>query len=183
MIGVPNNRWLLTITTGLSSNTRLFDFRLRDFLNETHFPTLCRPPEAHARVSRSDAHARRASGTPGAAREGPGAVGRLSRSDRKRLGRRQRLGHREIVALLGARPVKRPGLSIVLKANAVGFCRLGLIVPKRVFPRAVDRSRAKRMLREWFRAHEERLGARDILIRLTGREVSFAELDRCVGVP
>jgi hypothetical protein len=36
-------------------------------------------------------------------------------------------------------------------------------------------------LREWFRAHQERLGARDILIRLTGRDVSLAELDRCVG--
>jgi ribonuclease P protein component len=105
----------------------------------------------------------------------------LSLTDRRSLGRQQRLGHREIVALLGARPVKRPGLSIVLKANAVGFCRLGLIVPKRVFPRAVDRNRAKRMLREWFRAHQERLGASDILIRLTGRDVSLAELDRWVG--
>jgi len=106
----------------------------------------------------------------------------LSPSDRKRLGRQQRLGHKEIVALLsGAHPVKRPGLSIVLKANAVGFCRLGLIVPKRVFPRAVDRTRAKRVLREWFRAHQERLGTRDILIRLTGRDVSLAELDHFLG--
>jgi ribonuclease P protein component len=105
----------------------------------------------------------------------------LSPSDRRRLGRPQRLGHRDIVALLGARPVKCPGLSIVLKANAVGFSRLGVIVPKRVFPRAVDRSRAKRMLREWFRAHQQRLGARDVLIRLTGQNVSMAELDRCVG--
>jgi ribonuclease P protein component len=69
----------------------------------------------------------------------------------------------------------------VLKVNAVGFCRLGLIVPKRVFPRAVDRSRAKRIFREWFRARQERLGARDVLIRLTGRDVSLADLDRCVG--
>ena len=181
MSGVLSAQGFLTIPTRLSSNTRLFNFRLRGFLNETHFPTLSRPQEAHARVSRSDAHPRRASGTSGAARQGPGPVGRLSPSDRRRLGRQQRLGHREIVALLGARPVKRPGLSIVLKANAVGYCRLGLIVPKRVFPRAVDRSRAKRMVREWFRAHQQRLGARDILIRVTGRDVSLAELDRCVG--
>lgn len=181
MSGVRSSSRFLTIRTRLSSNRRLFDFRLRGLLNEAHFPTLRRSQEAHTRVSRSHAHPRRASGTPGAARQGPGPVGRLSLSDRRHLGRQQRLGHREIVALLGARPVKRPGLSIVLKANAVGFCRLGLIVPKRVFPRAVDRSRAKRMLREWFRARQERLGARDVLIRLTGRDVSLAELDRCVG--
>jgi ribonuclease P protein component len=106
----------------------------------------------------------------------------LSPGDSRRLGRQQRLGHKEIVALLSvARPVKRPGLSVMLKANAVGFCRLGLIVPKRVFPRAVDRTRTKRMLREWFRAHQRRLGTRDILIRITGQDVSLAELEHCVG--
>ena len=73
---------------------------------------------------------------------------------------------------------------MLLKANAIGICRLGLIVPKRVFPRAVDRNRAKRVLREWFRGHQERLGSRDILIRLTARNIPLDELDSCLtGTP
>ena len=105
-------------------------------------------------------------------------------SVRRRLSRRQRLGTKDIVALLsGARAIKRPGVSVMLKANAIGICRLGLIVPKRVFPRAVDRNRAKRRLREWFRDHQARLGSRDILIRLTARDMLLAELDHCVASP
>ena len=100
---------------------------------------------------------------------------------RRRLSRRQRLGTKDIAALLcGARAIKRPGVSVILRANAVGICRLGLIVPKRVLPRAVDRNRAKRRLREWFRDHQARLGSRDILIRLTARNMLLAELDLCV---
>jgi ribonuclease P protein component len=69
----------------------------------------------------------------------------------------------------------------MLKANTAGVGRLGLIVSKRVFPRAVDRNRAKRLLREWFRCHQIRLGSRDILIRLTAKNVALAELERCLA--
>jgi len=155
-----------------------------DFLHEAYLSTLCRPKEAHARISRPHAHARRPSGPSGATRQGAGSPKRLS--ERRRLSRKQRLGTTDVAALLsGARAIKRPGLSVVLKANAIGICRLGLIVPKRVFPRAVDRNRAKRMLREWFRGHQERLGSRDILIRLTAgsltaENVLLAEIERCL---
>ena len=70
---------------------------------------------------------------------------------------------------------------MLLKANVLGVPRLGLIVPKRVFPRAVDRNRAKRLLREWFRGHQTRLGSRDILIRLSARTVALAEIERCLA--
>ena len=53
--------------------------------------------------------------------------------------------------------------------NTLGMPRLGLIVPKRLLPRAVDRNQAKRALREWFRRHKTPLGSRDLLIRLTGK--------------
>lgn len=69
----------------------------------------------------------------------------------------------------------------MLKVNTTGVCRLGLIVSKRVFPRAVDRNRAKRVLREWFRDHQIRLGSRDILIRLTARNVPLMELEHCLA--
>jgi len=48
-------------------------------------------------------------------------------------------------------------------------------VPKRVFPRAVDRNRVKRVLREWFRK-QAGLGGRDILIRVTGKGFLVTEI-------
>ena len=102
-------------------------------------------------------------------------------SGRSRFPREQRLGTTDIAALLsGGRAVRRPGFSVLLKANVLGLPRLALIVPKRVFPRAVDRNRAKRLLREWFRGHQGRVGSRDILIRLSARTVAVAEIERCL---
>jgi ribonuclease P protein component len=102
-------------------------------------------------------------------------------SARKRFGRRLRLGTTDIAGLLSnGRALRRPGFSVLSRVNAFGVPRLGVIVPKRVFPRAVDRSRMKRVLRELFRSRQERLGNRDILIRLTSREVALAEVERCI---
>jgi ribonuclease P protein component len=95
-----------------------------------------------------------------------------------------RLGTADIAALLsGARALRSPGFSVLFRANPFGVPRLGLIVPKRVFPRAVDRNRMKRRLRELFRTQQTRLGSRDILIRLTAREVALAEIERCLVGP
>jgi ribonuclease P protein component len=92
-----------------------------------------------------------------------------------------RLGTTDIAALLaGGQALRRPGFSVFLRANTFGFARLGLIVPKRVFPRAVDRNRMKRVLRELFRAQQGRLGNRDILIRLSASKVALAEVERCI---
>ncbi|TMH42089.1 MAG: ribonuclease P protein component [Betaproteobacteria bacterium] len=102
-------------------------------------------------------------------------------SARRRYSRRQRLGTADIASLLSSgRALKRPGFSVLFRANLLGVPRLGLIVPKRVFPRAVDRSRMKRLLRELFRAQQARLGSRDILIRLTAGTVALAEVERCL---
>ncbi|HMH17364.1 MAG TPA: ribonuclease P protein component [Burkholderiales bacterium] len=103
-------------------------------------------------------------------------------SDRRRFTRDQRLGTADIAALLaGGRSFKHPGFSVLFKANALGVPRLGLIVPKRVFPRAVDRNRVKRGLRELFRGRQVRLGSRDILIRLTASTVLLAEVEDCLA--
>ena len=51
----------------------------------------------------------------------------------------------------------------------MAFGRLGLIVPKRVLARAVDRNRARRLLREWFRTNQKRFGGSDLLVRVNGR--------------
>ena len=92
-----------------------------------------------------------------------------------------RLGTTDIAALLAGGPsLRRPGFSVAYRANAFGVPRLGVIVPKRVFPRAVDRNRMKRLLRELFRAHQARLGSRDILIRVTATKPALAEIEQCL---
>jgi ribonuclease P protein component len=69
---------------------------------------------------------------------------------------------------------------VLSRANPFGIPRLGVIVPKRVFPRAVDRNRMKRVLRERFRALQARLGSRDILIRVTSVKPALAEIEQCL---
>jgi ribonuclease P protein component len=102
-------------------------------------------------------------------------------SVRRRYSRRLRLGTTDIAALLsGGRALRRPGFSVLLRANPLGVPRLGLIVPKRVFPRAVDRNRMKRVLRELFRAQQARLGSCDILIRVTASKVALGEVEQCL---
>jgi ribonuclease P protein component len=103
-------------------------------------------------------------------------------SERKRYRKDQRLHTVDIAALLAAgRTVKRDGFTVLSKVNALGVPRLGLIVPKRIFPRAVDRNRVKRSLREWFRCNQARLGSRDILIRVTGKEIGIAAVDELLA--
>jgi ribonuclease P protein component len=88
----------------------------------------------------------------------------------------QRLRTADVAGLLaGGRSFKRPAFSVFLKANALELPRLGLIVPKRVFPRAVDRNRVKRVLREWFRKQANLRGC-DILIRVTGKGFLVTEI-------
>lgn len=57
-------------------------------------------------------------------------------------------------------------LDILFRDNGLDFSRLGLIVPKRVLVRAVDRNRAKRVLREAFRLGQHELGSLDVVIRV-----------------
>lgn len=45
----------------------------------------------------------------------------------------------------------RGGLVVFTRPNGLPHCRLGLAVSARTIPRAVDRNRAKRLIREWFR--------------------------------
>jgi ribonuclease P protein component len=57
-------------------------------------------------------------------------------------------------------------LDIFFRQNDLGFSRLGLVVPKRVLSRAVDRNRAKRVIRELFRLHRHELGNLDVVVRV-----------------
>ena len=55
-------------------------------------------------------------------------------------------------------------LAMVVAANNEVGARLGLTVPKKVAPRACDRNRLKRHIRESFRNHRHRLPAVDIVV-------------------
>ena len=55
------------------------------------------------------------------------------------------------------------------------YPRLGLVVAKKLLPRAVDRNLIRRLTREHFRLLRQGLPARDLILRLANRP---AELDR-----
>jgi ribonuclease P protein component len=59
-------------------------------------------------------------------------------------------------------------LRITALANDRSSARLGLVVGKRVLRRAVDRNRAKRVIRETFRNTRADLPRVDIIVQVTG---------------
>lgn len=57
-------------------------------------------------------------------------------------------------------------MDILYRPNSLDYPRLGLVVPKKILPHAVDRNRAKRVLREMFRLSPLELGGLDVVIRV-----------------
>ena len=55
---------------------------------------------------------------------------------------------------------------LFVKPNDGPHARIGIIASKRVAPRAVDRNRAKRLVREAFRQLRHRLGGVDVVVQL-----------------
>lgn len=66
-------------------------------------------------------------------------------------------------------------LDIFFSQNGLRYPRLGLVVPKKVLARAVDRNRAKRILREAFRLGQTNLGGLDVIVRVkaAGRDDDY----------
>lgn len=60
-------------------------------------------------------------------------------------------------------------LVVMARPNQEGHARLGMVVSRRLLPRAVDRNRVKRCIRESFRLRLEQLPACDFVVRLTAR--------------
>jgi len=137
--------------------------------HEANLPTLRRPPQADARVSRAYADTRRQGGDPRAPRQGTLAARRLTVETRarQRLRREQRLGAAAVAATLkGGKVVRAARFHLYRLPTAFGYPRLALVVPKRLAPRAVTRNRIRRLVREAFRMHQARLGALDCVVRL-----------------
>lgn len=97
--------------------------------------------------------------------------------------RRQRLGSAAIEEVLAKGKRLRTGpITAQFRANGLRLARLGLIIPKRQVPLAVDRNRIKRLLREWFRHRQGRLGGRDLVVRLVAPlkapELAIQDMER-----
>jgi ribonuclease P protein component len=83
------------------------------------------------------------------------------------LRRAQRLrGASVAAALREGRKRRGARLRVSARANALEVARIALVVPKRHLPRAVDRNRAKRVIREAFRTHQYALAGLDVVVRL-----------------
>jgi ribonuclease P protein component len=67
-------------------------------------------------------------------------------------------------------------LRAYVRRNEVSHARLGVVVGRRWSPRAVERNRVKRLVRESFRVHAGRLGSIDVIVQLiaapTGNEAN-----------
>lgn len=60
-------------------------------------------------------------------------------------------------------------LLVMVRPNALGHARLGMIIAKRLLPHAVDRNRVKRCVRETFRLQRVDLPACDFVVRLIAK--------------
>lgn len=60
-------------------------------------------------------------------------------------------------------------LLVMARPNTEGHARLGMVVAKRLLPRAVDRNRVKRCVRETFRLRRLDLPACDFVVRLIAK--------------
>lgn len=68
-------------------------------------------------------------------------------------------------AALACKPVVvRRHFSVFVQANALTRSRIGIVVSTKVAPRAVDRNRIKRLVREMFRRDRWRLGNNDLVV-------------------
>ncbi len=95
------------------------------------------------------------------------------------FGRDRRLLHKKEFEAVLRHPQVRLGrgpLRLVAQGNAIRAPRLGLIVAKRVLRRAVDRNRAKRVIRESFRLQDS-LPPMDIVVRVVEPRVGLSAAD------
>jgi ribonuclease P protein component len=66
--------------------------------------------------------------------------------------------------------------------NDVGFARLGIVIGRKAFSRAVDRNQRKRWVREVFRAMHLDLGGLDVVVRFRPCRRSASEDPRSAVV-
>jgi ribonuclease P protein component len=150
-------------------NSALFSSRTHS--DETDLSALGDAAQAHPRISSAHADPRRAGGNTRAPRERARASGRLNAAHTATLPRIARLVQREqYAAALATGPARtRRYFILFVRPNGLDVARLGIIASKRIAQRAVDRNRAKRLVREAFRSVRHGLGGRDVVVQLRRR--------------
>jgi ribonuclease P protein component len=102
------------------------------------------------------------------------------------LGKKFRLTGREdfrrVISNVNLRQ-KLSGISLYGCANNLGYSRLGVVVPKKNIPGAVQRNYCKRVARELFRLHRGQLGSMDIIfvVRSTCGDKLFSVIRNILG--
>ena len=156
----------------------------RGSTHEKNLPTFQNAPQAHARLS--GAHENQ-SGTRGhqcAASEGESAARRLSERNASDAEKPSGSAKRQPGVPRGAHVLRKatdfenvlrsgcrmvsPNFVLRAASNDMAYSRLGIIAGRKSAPRAVDRNRAKRLVREAFRTAAPRLGTHDVTIQLRG---------------
>jgi ribonuclease P protein component len=66
--------------------------------------------------------------------------------------------------------------------NRLGFPRLGIVVAKRQFGRAVDRNRVRRVIRETFRQQAPEMPSVDIVVRVHSMPVKSEAVKELTGL-
>lgn len=72
-------------------------------------------------------------------------------------------------------------LLVLGRPNDLGYARLGMVITKRLLPRAVDRNRVRRCIREIFRLHRAEFPACDFVVRLLAKPEAGEEIRNLAG--
>ena len=139
------------------------------FAHEAHVPAVGRTAKAHPWLPGPHAHALWRRGHPRTPGEGPNPAQRLTLTVRPhslpKAARLRQPGEFRAV-FESRRSFAGRYFQVFARRNGLGMARLGLVVSRKVAPRAVDRNYAKRIAREVFRQRRASLGAEDIVVRL-----------------
>ena len=134
--------------------------------HEAHLSALRCPQKTHPRLSCAHAHPRRSRGhsrTPGPR---PGPPFGLRSSSQFGFSREQRLRRKAQITSVLARGRSASGGGMYLHSiPSNSGPRLGVIAGRHAWPRAVDRNRFRRLVRETFRLLQHRLQQRDYIVR------------------
>src|SRR5674476_316879 len=138
----------------------------KESTNEAHLSALRSSQKAHPRLSCAHAHPRRSRGHSRAPSPRPGPPFGLRSSSQFGFSREQRLRRKaQITSVLArGRSIGGGGMQLHSVPSDSGP-RLGVIAGTRAWPRAVDRNRFRRLVRETFRVLQHRLQARDYIVR------------------
>ena len=157
--------------------------------HETDLPAECDQAQANPRVPRPHVDEEWSQGAECAAGQGSqetvGLICRMAGGSRRDFGRARRLLRKiQFDEVLRGASVRtgRGSLRLSARDNELEMPRLGLIVGKRMLRRAVDRNRAKRVIRESFR-QTAGLPAMDIVVRVAvpATQVTVTDADRLFG--